>query len=566
MIAAYFFVRFYLQADIRNSREKSGTTSVSTGNPDSTLDLRPLFIAKIQQLVKQGSKGLYNISINSMEVNLLQSRVILQNVQLMHDTIVLAALDSSKQAPDDVFKASFDTLKINGINLDDILARKTIDFKEIQITGPTIEVYHSRRPYNPRKSVDSLTLFDRIMKDMNSIAIGKLVIQKGTFISHNLASKNKKTRLNDVELQFTDILIDSSTENANDRFLFARQASLSTKNYTTKTKDDAYLFKIGELTIQVPQQTMTIHNLSLASRYTKQQFQQKLTHQKEQYNFSVPKMTIRKFDWWAFMHEDRFEADELSMHDAILKIYLDRSLPRPKSKMGNFLPQLIMKLPVQVSIASMHTRNLDFTYQEYNPRSTQTGSFHFDHVNLDITDITNIPLHMKKKKQTFVTGTARFKKVPVKTRFAFDLLNYKTGRFSSSFSTGGFEGNIMNDIAEPLGLLKIEKGTVKEFNINMQGDERQASGKLLILYNNLKISLYKKEPAERGLDKRGVIGFIANTFVIKDDNPTKNKGVRNPLASFQRDPQAGFFNLVWKTALNGILKTVGANPKLAEKK
>lgn len=568
LIVVYFSVRFYLQADIRNSRKNSGDSSfVSPGNPDSTIDLRPLFIAKIQQLVKQGSKGLYNISINSMEVNLLQSRVILNNVHLIHDNKVLAALDSSKQAPNDVFKASFDTLKINGINLDDVLGQKTIDFKEIQITGrPTIEVYHTRRPYNTHNAVDSLTLFDRIMKDMKRIAIGKFVIQKGTFISHNQANKNKKNQWNDVEIQLTDILIDSSTEHAKDRFLFARQASLSLKKYAMKTKDDLHSLKIGKLMIEAPQQTMTIHNLSVASPYNKQQFQKKLTHQKEQYTFSVPKITIRNIDWWAFMHEDRFVADGVSMPDAILKIYLDRSLPRPKSKMGNFLQQLIMKLPVKIYVASTHTRNLNFTYQEYNPLSNQTGSIHFDHVNLDISDITNIPLQMKKKKQTVVTGTARLKNVPLKARFAFDLLNYKTGKFSCSLTSGGFEGNIMNDIAEPLGLLKIENGTIKQFNINMHGDERQASGDVLMLYNNFKVSLYEKENDEPGLDKKRVTSFFANTFVLKDDNPTKNELPRNSPAAFQRNPQTGFFNLVWKTALTGILKTIGANPKLAEKK
>jgi len=565
-IAGYLFVRFYLQADIRNSRNKNDSTLVGGKNPDSTLDLRPLFIAKIQQLVNQGSKGLYNISIDSMEVDLIQSRVLLRDVQLIHDNKVLAALDSSKQAPDDVFKVVFDTLKIDGINLDDILTLKTIDLKEILITEPTIEVFHTKRIYNTNKTVDSITLFDRIMKDMKSIAVGKLIVQNGIFISHNVAKKNKTTKLNDVGLRFTDILIDSTTKNVTDRFLFARQALLTMKNYAMKTTDDLYLFKIGELAIQAPQQTMKIQNLSFTSRLNRQQFQQRLVHQKEQYNLSIPQITIHNIDWWSFMHENRFIAGDLKISNAKVKIHLDRSLPRPKSKMGNFPHQLIMKIPIQVYIASMHTRNLDLTYEEYNPRSTQTGSIKLNQVNLDISHITNIPVEVKKKKQTIVTGTALLLQIPVKARFAFDLLSYKTGKFSSNISIAGFEGNKVNDIAQPLGLLKIENGIVKNFKLNMQGNEHSASGKVLLLYNDLKISIYEKEKDEQGLDKKGIIGFLANTFVIKDDNPNKNNPPRNPPAEFQRDPQTGFFNLVWKTALNGILKTIGVNPKLAEKK
>jgi hypothetical protein len=566
LIAAYLFVRFFLQADIRDSKNRAGDSAGShLRNPDSTLDLRPLFIAKIQQLVNQGSKGLYNISIDSMEVDLLQSRVVLQRVKLLHDSKMLALLHIAEEAPDDVFTASFDTLVINGINLDDVLTRKTIDLKEIQISGPIIEVFHTDRPYNRSKKPDSISVFDRIMKDMNRIAIGKVIIHKGTIISND-QRKNKKNKWSDVEMSFSDILIDSSTEHSRDRFLFAREASISIKNYSLKTKDDLYLVTIGTLAIQAPQQTMTIRDFSLASRYNKKEFQRKLVRQKEQYEVKAPKITIKDIDWWALMNEDRFLAGALIVSDAVIKIHLDRSLPRPESKMGNFPHQLIAKLPIEVSASSVAIRNADLTYEEYNPRSAQTGSIHLNQVNLDISSITNIRRQMRNKKQTIVAGTARLKDIPVKARFAFDLMNYKTGKFSANLSTGGFEGNIMNDVAESLGLMKIEKGTVKEFKVTMQGDERQATGKVLILYNDLKVSIYEKEKDEKGLDKKGVIGFLANTFVIKDDNPAKNKPYRNPSASFQRDPQTGFFNLVWKTALNGILKTIGANPKLGAKK
>lgn len=566
IIAGYLFVRFFLQSDIRNSRNKTGDSSiVAQHNPDSTLDLRPLFIAKIQQLVKEGSKGLYNIAIDSLEVDLLRSRVILAHVQLTHDPKALAALDSSKQAPDDVFKASFDTLRINGINLDDVLTRKSIDLEEIEIIGPSIEVAHAKKPYNASKKEDSLPLYDRIMKNMNSISIRKVDIRRGTFTSHNLKS-NKKNVLNEVELRFSDILIDSSTKYAKNRFLFAKEASLSLKNYSLKTKDDLYQFKIGALTVQAPQQIMTINNLSLVSRYNRQEFIKKQVHQKEQYDLKIPKITLRDIAWWSLMQEDRFIAGEMVIPDAVVKIHLNRSLPRPKSKMGNFPHQLIAKLPMEIYAASIAIRNMDLTYEEYNPRSAQTGSIHLDRVNLDISNITNIPRQMRNKKQTIVTGTARLKEVPVKARFVFDLLNYKTGKFSANLTTGKFEGKVMNDIAESLGLLKIENGTVEEFDINMQGDEKKSSGKMLLLYNDLRISMYEKEKDEKGLDKKGVIGFLANTFIVKDDNPSRNKAPRNAAATFERDPQAGFFNLVWKTALNGILKTIGVNPKLVEKK
>jgi len=559
LIAGYFLIRSYLQADL-----DPGKNGDSSKDREASLDLRPLFIAKIQQLVKEGSGGLYSISIDSIDVDLLQSRVILRDVQLSHDSKVLTALDSTRQAPDDVFNASFDTLKIEGINLNDVVTGSKIDFKEVYITQPTIEVFHNKRPYNNAKTVDSLTLYDRIMKDMKSIAIGKLIVQKGIFISHNKAG-DKKVRFDDIAIEFTGILIDSSTEHSTDRFLFAKQASISLKNYEMKTKDDAYIARIGSLNVIAPQKKMTIRDISLRSRYSRQEFQKRLKHQKEQYDFSSPSITIQNIDWWAFMHEDLFIADELTMSDGRLNIYLDRTLPRPKSKMGNFPHQLIMKIPFKIDVARARIQSFNLTYEEYNPKSAETGSVRFDDIKLDISDVTNLPAQIKKKKQTVVTGSALFKKVPVDAKFTFDLTNYKSGRFSSSFSTGEFEGNVVNDISQPLGLVKFEKGRVNKLDVSMQGNAHQANGKVLMLYNDFKISIYENEKGKEGLDRRKFLGFIVNTFVLKDDNPAKNDPPRNPPAESKRNPQTGFFNLVWKTTLNGILKTVGANPELVEK-
>jgi hypothetical protein len=78
--------------------------------------------------------------------------------------------------------------------------------------------------------------------------------------------------------------------------------------------------------------------------------------------------------------------------------------------------------------------------------------------------------------------------------------------------------------------------------------------------------MYEKEKDEIGLDKKGLISIIANALVIKSDNPNRNNTVRRPPISFQRIPERGFFNLVWKTMLNGILKTIGVPARLGEKR
>ena len=63
------------------------------------------------------------------------------------------------------------------------------------------------------------------------------------------------------------------------------------------------------------------------------------------------------------------------------------------------------------------------------------------------------------------------------------------------------------------------------------------------------------------LKKKTVTSFIANTFIIKDANPSKGDDVRKPTVTIQRNHYDGYFRFVWKSVLAGILKTTGVPQK-----
>ena len=77
-IGSYLFMRFYLERDVKKNSQQSSShrlpaTDTTTQKPSSVLDLQPLFVAKMKQMVKDGSKGLYDLSIDSMSLDELYS-------------------------------------------------------------------------------------------------------------------------------------------------------------------------------------------------------------------------------------------------------------------------------------------------------------------------------------------------------------------------------------------------------------------------------------------------------------------------------------------------------------
>src|SRR5450759_958005 len=113
IVGGYLYIRFgYLKAK---------DFKPDTSKQKSIIDLRPAIIAKLQQLVKDGSNGLYILSIEKTEPHVLSSKLDVLNASIRIDTAAMFYLDSLKLLPDDIFTFHFSTLHVDGIGIDDCL-------------------------------------------------------------------------------------------------------------------------------------------------------------------------------------------------------------------------------------------------------------------------------------------------------------------------------------------------------------------------------------------------------------------------------------------------------------
>jgi hypothetical protein len=423
-------------------------------------------------------------------------------------------------------------------------------------------VHHKKRTFSKKNEED---FSQRFLKEMQKLSVDKVVIQGATVIHYNEDRKGKQTKLNDFSLTMNNILVDSTTRNDKDRFLFAKETFLSFKNFISTTTDGLYDLKIGSVAVKEPQQIITLQNLTFKSKLSRQAFQKRFKVRKEIFDLSMPSITIQKMNWWDLLNEEKLEADEVTVGNAKLAVYLDRT-PAPASKMGNFPNQLMMKMKLPVAVSKIKLTNMEVAYTEFHPKSGQSGTVVFDRISMHISNATNIKAKLVTNKMTTITASAQFMRaVPIKAIFNLDMLNHKRGVFSVSLSLDGFNGEMVNSFAEPLGLVRVAKGRLHKVEVKVNGDETKAASDVLVLYNDLKISLLENDSGKKTLDKKDVTTLFANLFVIKDDNPKGSKEPRKEQGEFIRNRNAGFLNLIWKAALVGILKTIGAPEKLAYK-
>ncbi len=558
----YIYLRFvYLKAPDYKSNEAKAA---------SPLDLRPAIIAKLQQLVKDGSNGLYRLTIDRINPDLIASTLDVVDATLTPDSASFEPLDQLKQVPDDVFKITVHGIHIEGIGVADLLHKDKIDVKGIHMTEPVIEVFHRLRPYNEsiREKNDSLSLYHRLMKQMKRIVIGSINIEHGVFIDHDQTHGNTTRKFKDIAIYIKDVLIDSSTQNDKNRFLFAKIADMSCKDYALLTPDSLYDFKIESILISGEKHTMTASGVTLKPHGGKQHFQKMIRYKKAMFSADFPKVVLSGTNWWALMHRDKFIAERAYIDRGSFLVYLDNTLPSPPTiDTANFPDQLLMKILMPVSIAKINLKHINLTYEEFEPKINKSGFAYFDNIDAIASNVTNMSSKIKINKSTAVYATVSFMHtIPLKAKIQFDLSRYKQGVFTAFLHMDSLDKEVLNPITEPIALFTFKSGHMKEGTATVTGTNSSANGDVLLLYNNLNITpLKKKEDNEGRLKKKSLTSFIANTFVIKKNNPTGSKEPRHPVFTMNRAHHGNFFNFIWTTILTGILKTVGIPVKLGVK-
>ena len=258
---------------------------------------------------------------------------------------------------------------------------------------------------------------------------------------------------------------------------------------------------------------------------------------------------------------------------AKVAVFLNRELPPASFNKGRNYPHNALKrLPIETIIDTLSLNKVDIAYTEYNPKTKERGTLKLDNLTGNFLNLTNDSLrltknnHAKADLSVYILGTAR-----MDVKIDFNLTDATTS-FSYSGTVRPFNMKILNSLSKSLGEVEIEHGNVKQVSFNINANESGSTGNVRFAYTDLKVKLLK-EGADGRAEKKGLLSFLANTILIKNDNPSKDEPLRTANISIKRAPQASFFNLMWKSIFVGVREIVGignipmkATPKLEASK
>ncbi len=519
-------------------------------------DFEPNLKQKLQQIVTQGSGGLYKLEVGKINVDVVNARVILSDIHITYDSTVYAQLLESNRAPKDVFDIQLTSLAVDGIKPEDVISRKDIRLNILYVNKPVIHLYHHKNAVNTKKK-DSPGVYQLIRKELGSFGLNKLSLKNVDFTYHNVGDKVQSS-FKDLYLDLDDILIDESTQLDTTRFLYAKDAVISLKDFVHKTSDSIYNIRFDSISILAAKSEVNIKRLKVEPRAGKTAFRKLVKIRQDRYDITVNNVRMKNIDWWKFIANEGLFIEDAGISDGKIEIYSDKAIPAGnKKKLGGYPHQKLFKINMPLHIEKINVRNLDVTYSELNIKTGREGDIIFRNTYATVGNVTNIPELIRKNEVLKIDATSQFMKVgALKAGFRFNLARQKEGIFSVYADLGKMDGKALNAATVPLGSVEIKSAVIQRFKANISGNNYNAKGKIFITYNDLKINALKKDDDGK-LKKRGLVSFIANNFKINESYPKKGEEARTFNSSYERPLQKSFFNLIWKTIFVGVKEPVG---------
>jgi hypothetical protein len=519
---------------------------------------KPFLTKKIKEGVYEGSQHLYRLDFDDLHVNVLTGSVTIDSVKLQPDTAVFNSLKKMKRAPVHVYELKMAQLRLTRIGFFTAYREKRINMNAIIFDHASINMVHHKVPLNLDTTKVEKTLYDQISKTLKSVHIRTIKILDADFDYLNGETRERLNSVKHLNVNVTDILIDSLSQHDTTRFYYSKNVDFNLAGYKSLTKNKMYTLKVDSVSGSASRGMVSVKGFQMIPMYPEMAFSRKLAVQKDRYDLKFKSIQIKGLDFARINSDGLVHAKSLTIGPAKVKIFRNKEItPSMVNKKATFPHMALQKLELPVIIDALFLKQVDIAYTEYNPIPEKRGTIHIDNISGKLSNVTNDSLQISKHSHIIAALSTRINNAAnLDIDMNFDL-KQKNSAFTYAGKIGAFDMRALNPVAVALGLVAIESGKVQQINFNIKGNELGANGNVHMYYKDLKVSLLKEGEDGAPMKKRGLLSFIANTLVIYDSNPVKDKPLRIGEVEYIKQPSSSFFSLLWNGVFSGMRESIG---------
>ena len=526
---------------------------------------------------------------NQQNINLGHFKGILTSYRIDTTTSIFEAVNKAKgvfEFTDINLRGLKDTLSVTKLHIDayqrflwtdSIYFDTQLGRNKLRVVSPGIGVDYIDIPALLHKKVEisristrnnfiELTQTDTIKTVQNKSTKGfTLPLNLNLNKVNILSSRLKYTKINQPNhalssLHF-DIAIDSLEGREGHPFDLAhntKDTRLTLLNFATNLPDSLNTLGFDTLKVSSKKAEIELANLTLQARYPKYEYGNQVGYQVDWKDLLIEKIKVSQIDFEDLLEKGTLKCEKITLANGHLKLFKDKQLPFPTDRRIPILQDRIRNLKMPVKIDTIQVKGLDIYQTTLQSTGKTEGSISFNKTNGLITNITNDSLRLQNNRLLNVVADTRIMNSgDLYAEFEFDMLD-PNRLFFFDARLGPMNANAFNNILEATAFVKVKSGQIKSINLHATGNKSYAYGDMSFIYSNLKVETINKKTLENKGMGKVLKTFFANAFVVKKNNSRLKLLARRGGMYYERDPSRITLDYMAKTALSGVVSSIGA--------
>ena len=521
----------------------------------------PILAKEVKKTVLKSSDSLYNINFSDANLHILRGEIEIYNITFKPDTAVYNRRKKLHLAPNNLVEFHVKRLILYHIHPFSLYFHHKLDIGQVIFDEPEIMVSYQLNHTKDTTTKDNRTTWQKMSKTLRSIHIGQILLGD-VKLKYEDYSGNKLaiSELKEMNLSATDLLIDSNTQTDKSRLLYCRDIQAELNNYVGRSANGLYNYQVKSLRLSTQTSRLNMEGLDV-SPVKSEVFFDKTYH--DRFKIHLDSLQINHFDYLSYHKYRIVDATSLIISTGDVGIYGNpRQSPVQTDRIKSFPHFALQQLTTNMNIDSIDARHINISYTEFNKKTNKTGTITFKNTKGHIVNVTTNKDSLQKNNICTARITSYFMNSgKLDVLFAFNLTD-KNASYTYKGSLGPMNLQLVNQASMPLGLIKLNTGTLKQMDFDISASNKTANGKVSVLYNDLKVTVLKPDTAHDRLKHMTIASLFANLLVLKHDNPdSEGEQPRSAHVRYFRPDTVAFFGSMWQTLLTGIKPCAGLDEK-----
>ncbi len=343
-----------------------------------------------------------------------------------------------------------------------------------------------------------------------------------------------------------------------------KDARFRTYNFTFNLPDSLNTIGFDTLLVSSGDSEINVSNLTLKARYSKYEYGTHVGHQADWKDILIKKIKLENMNFVELIENKTFKCQKITLAEGYIDLFKDKQLPFPTGRVLPMLQERIKGIKAPIKVDTIEIKEIDIFQTTLQSTGLQEGGISFINTNGLVTNFTNDSVRLLNNPMLKVVANTKIMgSGSLYAEFDFDMLD-KNNIFFFDARLGKMSAKAFNNILEATAHVSVTSGNITSLNLHATGNKTYATGDMSFIYDNLKVETINKKTLENKGMGKVLKTFFANAFVVKKKNSKIKLLRRRGGMYYERDVGRITIDYAAKTALSGVVSSIGAKSNRKE--